>query len=386
MNTGMPKLMSSDPRIPQANPLAGYLNHKDEIDAVIEHVLSRGHYILGEEVAALEEEFSTYIGVQHGIGVGSGTEALHLALRCCGIGPGDEVVTVSHTAVATVAAIELCGTTPVLIDIDPTSFCMAPGKIESALTPRTKAVLPVHLYGHPVEMDTLTQVARAHGLLVVEDCAQSHGAMYAGKKTGSWGDIAAFSFYPTKNLGAIGDGGMVVTNDSVLAKRARELREYGWRRRYISDICGWNTRLDEIQAAVLRVKLLHLDEDNSKRIQLARLYGDLLSGTSLRLPRTDPSAFHVYHQYVVQSPQRELLRQHLNAHGVSTNIHYPVPIHLQPAYVDRIAGRSELHNTEKAAGEILSLPMFPELTRDQVRYVASTIGEWDQDGRKTVTA
>jgi dTDP-4-amino-4,6-dideoxygalactose transaminase len=365
--------------IPPSSPKANYLAHKEEIDGAIGRVLDSGWYILGQEVAMFEKEFAAYIGVRYGIGVSSGTEALHLALRACGIGPGDEVITVSHTAVATVAAIELCGATPVLIDIDPRTYTMDPELIEPAITRRTKAIIPVHLYGHPADMKAILSIAHRHGLYIIEDCAQAHGAIYRERKVGAWGNIGAFSFYPTKNLGALGDGGMVVTDDPRLSERARLLREYGWRQRYISEAPGWNTRLDELQAAILRIKLRYLDEENSKRRERARLYNELLAGTSLSLPRAQPNIEHVYHQYVIRATRREALRQYLHSRGIGTLIHYPVPVHLQPAYLGRLGNRGSLPRTEQVAQEILSLPMFPELSIDQVHTIAEAIITWDRD-------
>ena len=369
--------MSAPIQLLPSNPKANYLAHKEEIDAAIAHVLDSGWYILGQEVTAFEKEFAAYIGVRFAIGVGSGTEALHLALRACGIGAGDEVITVSHTAVATVAAIELCGAIPVLVDIDLDTYTINPNQIESAITQRTKAIIPVHLYGHPADIESIVNVARHYELRVIEDCAQSHGAVYKGRKTGTWGDIAAFSFYPTKNLGAIGDGGMVVTSDPELAERMRLLREYGWRQRYISDLPGLNSRLDELQAAILRVKLRYLDEKNRRRQALAEIYDQSLSVTHLTLPMCIPGTSHVYHQYVVRSEHRDSLREFLREKGIGTLIHYPVPIHRQPTYQGRLRCAGSMVNTERAAGEILSLPMYPELPSGQARQVAETIVSWD---------
>jgi len=265
------------------NPLLlSYQEHKEEIDAAISRVLESGWYILGEEVRSFEKEFSKYIGVNHGIGVGNGTDAITLALKACGIGPGDEVITVSHTAVATVAAIELSGATPVLIDISPDTYTLDPDHLKEAITPKTKAVLPVHLYGHPADMDRIIPIAEEHDLYVIEDCAQSHGSIHHRKKTGSLGDIAAFSFYPTKNLGAIGDGGMVVTDDANLAEQVRLLRQYGWKERNKSSIPGLNSRLDEVQAAILRVKLQYLDSENLRRRSIANIYKQRLLSKDLR--------------------------------------------------------------------------------------------------------
>ncbi|RME35204.1 MAG: DegT/DnrJ/EryC1/StrS family aminotransferase, partial [Thermoflexia bacterium] len=294
-----------------------YAGLKEEIDAAIGRVLARGRFILGEEVATFEEEFAAACGVACAVGVASGTDALHLALRACGIGPGDEVITVSHTAVATVAAIELAGARPVLVDVDPRRYTMDPARVEERITPRTRAILPVHLYGCPADLAPLLEMARRYGLLLIEDCAQAHGARYRGRPVGSWGEIAAFSFYPTKNLGAFGDGGAVVTNDPTLAERVRLLREYGWARRYISHLRGTNSRLDELQAAVLRVKLRYLESWNARRREIAALYRELLSEGVARwglvLPEEPPDARHVYHLYVVRTPHRDALREHLKS-------------------------------------------------------------------------
>jgi len=356
-------------RIPQADPKANYLAHKPEIDAVITAVLERGRYILGPEVEAFEREFAAYLGVAGVVGVASGGDALQLALRACSVGPADGVVTVSHTAVATVAAVELTGAVPTLVDIDPVTFTMDCNSLEEAIGDHRgltlKAIIPVHLYGHPANMPAVMEIAGRYGLCVIEDCAQSHGAAIGGRKTGGWGHAAAFSFYPTKNLGALGDGGAVATNDPALAERARRLREYGWRDRYVSDEPGMNSRLDELQAAVLRVKLRYLDSGNARRRQLAEAYGAALDGAGLTLPQCGPDAFHVYHQYVVRSPRRDALRTRLRDQGVDTAIHYPVPVHRQAAYLGRIRHGS-LARTEEAAKEILSLPMYPELSKEQV--------------------
>ena len=368
--------MSSPIQIPPSNPKANYLAHKEEIDVAIAHVIDSGWYILGQEVTALEKGFADYIGVRFGIGVGNGTDALHIALRACGIGAGDEVITVSHTAVATVTAIELCGATPVLVDIDLNTYTIDPHQIECAITEQTKAIIPVHLYGHPADLESIMHVAHRYELCVIEDCAQSHGAVYKSRMTGAWGDIAAFSFYPTKNLGAIGDGGMVVTNDPELAERVRLLREYGWRQRYISDFAGLNSRLDELQAAILRVKLRYLAEENQKRQTLANIYDEMLSATNLTLPTCIPGASHVYHQYVVRFEHRDSLREFLRERGIGTLIHYPVPIHRQPAYQGRLRCAGSMANTERVVEDILSLPMFPELTFEQVRQVAEIIVSW----------
>ena len=367
--------------IPQTDPKANYLAHKEEIERAIADVLDGGVYILGNQVGGFEREFAAYLGVPHGIGTASGTDALHLALCACGIGPGDAVITVSHTAVATVAAIELAGAIPLLVDVDPRTFTMDPQRLEDALAAqkdaRPKAVIPVHLYGHPADMPAIMDIAERKGLIVIEDCAQSHGASIQGRKAGSWGRMAAFSFYPTKNLGALGDAGAVVTADSDLAARARLLREYGWRERYVSELCGMNTRLDELQAAILRVKLRYLDRENVRRQELAASYAMALGGAHLALPLVLPDAFHVYHQYAVLSARRDALRNHLRKEGIGTLIHYPVPVHLQPAYRHRIRAL-DMEKTEQIARQVLSLPMYPELAAEQVRIVGRVISEFHE--------
>jgi len=359
------------------NPKAQYLSHKEEINAAILRVLDKGRYILGEEVGAFEEEFGRYIGVAHGIGVGSGTEALHLALKTCGVGPGDEVITVSHTAVATVAAIELAGATPVFVDIEAAYFTLAPEALEAVISPRTKAIIPVHIYGQPADLHQIMSIAQKNNLRVIEDCAQAHGSHYNGKKVGAFGDMSCFSFYPTKNLGAVGDGGMVLTNDLELATKARLLREYGWSDRYVSTVNGWNSRLDEIQAAILRLKLCTLDDDNLKRASIADLYYSELQNTRLVLPPVRNNASHAYHLYVVRSKKRDRLKQFLAENGVGAMIHYPVPVHLQPAYAANIY--HSFPETEQAAKEILSLPMYPELAETDVLQVVKLITKFERE-------
>jgi dTDP-4-amino-4,6-dideoxygalactose transaminase len=353
--------------IPQTDPRANYLAHKDEIDRAIATVLDRGRYILGPEVEAFEREFAAYLGVGHVIGVGNGTDALRLALECAGVRAGDRVVTVSHTAVATVAAIELAGAIPFLVDIDPSTFTMNCDRLEDVLrTRRVSAIVPVHLYGHPADMPAIVELARRYSTTVIEDCAQSHGASIGNRKTGSFGSAAAFSFYPTKNLGALGDGGAIATDDRGLAERARLLREYGWKERYVSEIPGMNTRLDELQAAILRVKLRYLDPGNARRREIAAAYS-----AGLCLPIEN--AGHVHHQYVIRSRDRDALRSRLAASGIATLVHYPVPIHLQPAYARLEHG--PLPETESAAREVLSLPIYPELPDVDVARVIEACNE-----------
>jgi len=363
--------------IPQTSPLANYLSNRTALDEAIHRVLSAGRYILGKETAAFEKQFAHYIGVPYAVGVGNGTEALHLALRALGIGPGDEVITVSHTAVATIAAVEMCGATPVLVDIHPESYTMDVSLLEKARSDRSKAIVPVHLYGQPCDLEAVTRFAKTYGLFVIEDCAQCHGAVYRGQNTGSWGHAAAFSFYPTKNLGALGDGGAIVTRDPSLYEKVRALRQYGWDENRISQRAGWNSRLDELQAAVLRVKLTHLETANQRRIQIARAYHELLSRIpELTLPSPTPGTTHVYHQYVIRCADpsvRDRLMAHLSEVGIQTAVHYPVPVHLQPAYANRLPGSHSLPVTEAQCPRILSLPLFPELTDEEVGRVAKTI-------------
>jgi dTDP-3-amino-3,4,6-trideoxy-alpha-D-glucose transaminase len=363
--------------IPVIDLKAQYQSIRSEIDPIVSRVLEHGTYILGEEVAAFEREFAAYCGAAYGVGVGSGTAALHLALLACGIGPGDEVITVSHSAVATVAAIEMAGACPVLMDIDPPFYTINPARMDAAITSRTRAVIPVHLYGCPADLAPILKIARAKNIFVIEDCAQAHGATYRAKPVGSWGDIAAFSFYPTKNLGAYGDGGALVTNNSSLAERVRILRQYGWEERYVSSVKGLNSRLDELQAALLRVKLRHLDEWNTKRKKLANLYNALLlNNNDVVLPSAPMDGGHVYHQYVVRHAQRDNLRAFLAKKNIHTLVHYPVPIHLQPAYKNLGHLEHILPFTEQAAEQVLSLPMYPEMNEDSVEMVSKAVNEF----------
>jgi dTDP-4-amino-4,6-dideoxygalactose transaminase len=362
-----------------SNPQAQYLAHKSEIDTAIQRVIDSGWYILGNEVKAFEEEFAAYSGVKYGIGVGSGTEAIHLALLACGIGQGDEVITVSHTAVATIAAIELASATPVFVDIDPYFYTIDTSKIERVITARTKAIIPVHLYGQPADIQKVLEIAKKHKLRVIEDCAQAHGARFEDRRVGSFGDLGCFSFYPTKNLGALGDGGMVITNDQSCADRVRALREYGWQERYVSHIKGMNSRLDEIQAAILRVKLRYLDEDNEKRGAIASIYNKELGSSALSLPKRRNRATHIYHLFVVRYSKRDMLQAFLKERKIGALIHYPRPVHEQPAYMNRITGSVNLLETERAAREILSLPMFPELSSEDAISVSRAIHEFTKE-------
>jgi dTDP-4-amino-4,6-dideoxygalactose transaminase len=360
--------------VPQANPKSEYQEYSVEINLAIQRVLESGRYILGPEIEALEQEFANFLGVKRAVGVASGTDAIYYGLKALGIGQGDEVITVSHTAVATVAAIEQCGAIPILIDIDPVTFTMDPAQIEKHITSRTRVILPVHLYGCPVELEPILDIAKRHNLFVFEDCAQAHGAVYHGKKIGSWGDIASFSFYPTKNMGAIGDAGMVATNSEELAEQVSVLRQYGWRQHYISSFQGGNSRMDEIQAAILRVKLRHLDENNDRRRKIAAHYTNSLKDL-LITPVETPNSSHVYHLYVVRCTHRDKLQAYLKNNGIGTAIHYPLPVHLQPAYLGRIK-MGDMAQTEQIYREILSIPMFPQLDNNDVDYVISVIRDY----------
>lgn len=346
---------------------------RGEIEQALGEVLAGGNFILGPQVDAFEQEFAAALGLGNVIGVASGTDALQIALLALGVGPGDEVISVAHTAVADVAAIEMTGARPVLVDIDPYCYTLDPRRLENAITGQTRAVIPVHLYGCPADLEPILEIARRRRLWVIEDCAQSHGAKYGGKATGAWGHAAAFSFYPTKNLGAFGDAGAVVTGDADLAQRMRLIRQYGWQERFISQHKGMNSRLDEIQAAVLRIKLRHLETWNGRRREIARLYTHLLAGSCLQLPSQPENAVHVFHQYVVRHPERDRLRAHLKAQGIETGIHYPLPIHLQPAYAHLGCLPGDLPESERAALQVLSLPVYPELSDEDIRRVCDAI-------------
>lgn len=350
--------------------------------------MNSGWYILGTEVAEFEKEFSSYLGCDFpSIGVGSGTEALHLALRTLAIGPGDGVITVSHTAVATVAAVELAGAVPIFADIDPLRMTMDPSSVREIFEQwhkkkladdrdlKIKAILPVHMYGQPADMPALSAIAKQYGVHLLEDCAQAHGADISGRRVGNWGDCAAFSFYPTKNLGGYGDGGALICSTSELREQANLLRQYGWRQRYISEVAGMNSRLDELQAALLRIRLKRLDIENDRRIQIAKMYNESLQDSCLRLPASIEGTRHVYHQYVVRTPDRDRLQTFLDQNGVTTARHYPLAAHQQPAYAQRIHHLS-LQHTDSLYQELLSLPMYPGLRDDQVERICTLIRQW----------
>ncbi|MSR05506.1 MAG: DegT/DnrJ/EryC1/StrS family aminotransferase [Gemmatimonadetes bacterium] len=360
--------------IPQANPGLQYRRHQAEIEAGIARVLRSGWYILGAEVEAFEREFAAYCGVRHAVGLGSGTDALRFALWGLEVGPGDEVIVPAHTAVATIVAVERVGATPVLVDIEPDTYGMSPSGVEAAITPRTAAIVPVHLYGQAANLTAIGAVARSHGVALVEDAAQAHGAKWLGRRVGGFGALGCFSFYPTKNLAALGDGGMVVTDDAALADRVRMLRQYGWKTRYLSDIPGDVSRLDEVQAAVLRAKLPSLEADNGERRRLAAAYSAGLADV-MPTPVTRAEAEHVFHQYVVRSPVREEFRQKLRDRGVGTLVHYPWPIHLQPAYEGRLGRRGQFPVSEQACNEVVSLPLYPGLTVSEAERVIDAVRE-----------
>ena len=344
-----------------------------DLESAALRVLRSGWYILGPEVEAFEQSFASYHGVPHAVGVANGTDAIELALRALEIGPGDEVITVAHTAVATVCAIERAGAVPVLVDVDEATYTMDPAAAEAAITSRTRALLPVHLYGHPADLEALSRVADRHGLALVEDCAQSHGARLGGRLTGTIGHLGAFSFYPTKNLGAYGDGGAVITGDAALADRLRRLRNYGQVDRYHHAERGQNSRLDELQAALLSVKLAHLDGHNEVRRALAASYSSRLAGVVT--PICGPGAEPVYHLYVVRHGERDRLMDELKTRGIGTLIHYPVPVHLQPGYRDLGPAPGALPVTERIAGEILSLPLYVGLGAEAQDEVAKAVRE-----------
>ena len=358
-----------------ANPKAQYLSYREEIDLAIKRVLDSGWYVLGEEVREFEKEFAQFNIVSHAIGVGSGTDALHIALRALEIGAGDEVITTAHTAVATASAIDLAGAKPIFVDIEPDFFTIDPDLIEDAITPKTKAIIPVHIYGQPCNMDAIMDIANKNNLKVIEDSAQAHGAEYKGKRVGSIGDIGCFSFYPTKNLGAIGDGGALVTNSDQLAEKIKLIREYGWEERHISSKEGWNSRLDELQAAILRVKLKNLDKDNNLRQQHAKIYNDLLKDFPIELPKTRSNSSHVFHLFVIKIEQRNKLRDYLQKNGVNTTIQYPVPVHKQK-YFQKMCSEKSLPVTEQVAKNILSIPMYPELEEKEINKVSNILKDY----------
>jgi dTDP-4-amino-4,6-dideoxygalactose transaminase len=374
--------MTISDRVPQAAPGAMYAARRDEIDEATRRVFERGSYILGAEVEAFEAEFASYIGARHAVGVANGTDALELALRALEVGRGQAVFTVAHTAVATVCAIERAGAVPVLVDVDEETFTMDPEKLAAAVRGfhsrrdlRPAAIVVVHLYGQMADMPAILAVSRAAGLKVVEDCAQAHGARLAGRIAGTWADAAAFSFYPTKNLGAFGDAGLVATNDERTASVVRQLRQYGWSENRVSLLAGLNSRLDELQAAILRVGLRHLDADNLRRGAIARIYDGLQTHGPIT-PKLLDGAHHVYHQYVIRISERDRLRSELAAQNIGTAIHYPRAVHQQPAYRRLADATTDLKGTENVVSQIVSLPMFPALSDEAAMRVFEAIKDW----------
>ncbi len=362
-------------RVPLVDLKTQYQGIKEEVLAEIGQALEGMQLFLGKNVQAIESSFAAYCGTEFAIGVSSGTDALHIALRACGIGPGDEVVTVSNTFIATVEAVILAGARPVFVDIDPVTQNIDPSRIKKAINSRTKAIIPVHLFGHPADMGPVLELARNYNLKVIEDACQAHGAEYKGQRTGSLGDVGCFSFYFTKNLGAYGESGIITTSNADIAKRCRMIRDHGQTTKYYHSVMGFNGRLDEIQAAVLKVKLPHLDKWIEERRNLARLY-DLNLPLSIMKPQEMSWAKHVYYVYVIRTPDRDRLRDWLDAKGIGTGIHYPIPIHRQEAWRAYGGDNFSLPITEKITGEILSLPMYPELTEGEIASICECIREF----------
>ncbi len=360
--------------VPMVDLKAQYETIKEEVNNAVLGVIQSTNFILGPQGKALEQEVARYHGVKHAVAMASGTDALHLALRSAGIKQGDEVITTPFTFIATAEAVSYIGAVPVFVDIDPVTFNMDVAKIEAAITAKTKAIIPVHLYGQPVDLDGLMPVAKKHGLKVIEDCAQSFGAEFRGKKTGSFGDVGCFSFFPSKNLGCYGDGGMVITDDAGLAEQMLSLRNHGSRVRYYHDEIGYNSRLDEIQAAILRIKFRQIDEYNAKRRNNAMLYNKYLAVSGIQAPSEQRDTKHVFHQYTIRIKNRDAVKQKLDAGKVTSSmIYYPVPLHLQAAYKDRGMKPGSLPRAELAALEVLSLPMYPELTEEQIVLTAEAV-------------
>ncbi len=369
----MPSPHHSRRTIPLVDLYAQYLTIKDEIDQAIAQVVRESAFILGRFVEAFEDSFASFCGATYCVALNSGTSALHLALRALGIGPGSEVITVPHTFVATVEAIEMAGARPVFVDIEPETYTLNPEQLERAITPATKAIIPVHLYGQPAAMDSICTIARRHGLKVIEDACQAHGARYKNKRVGTWGDAACFSFYPGKNLGAYGEAGCIVTNSKSIAEKARILRDHGQRKKHDHCMKGFNYRMEGLQGAILGVKLKYLDRWNIQRAKAACLYDRLLTSPLIQRPVIGEQRDHVYHLYVIQTAFRDELKQRLATHGISTAIHYPVPVHLQSAYKHLGYKRGAFPVAEQCAKRILSLPLYPELAETDIERVARII-------------
>ena len=367
-------------KLPQ-NPFQNYKNNKIEIDTAINDVLNSGWYILGEKGKLFEKSFSKYFQNYYCIGVANGTDAINLSLRAIGIKPGDKVITTTHSANATVSAIEWMGANPILVDIDSDSFNLDPNKVELTIkslgVKNIKAIILVHLYGNPADIESYLTISKKYDIPIIEDCAQAHGAKYSGKKVGLFGLCGTFSFYPTKNLGALGDAGAIITEDKVIFNKLKSLQQYGWTDRYISSDIGYNSRLDEIQAAVLNVKLQYLDKWNNRRAEIANIYNSKLIDLELKIPYANKKSSHVFHQYVIKTKKRDQLQSHLRKYGINTSVLYPVPIHLQPAYLGRlIKGSGGFKNSEKITNQILCLPIFPELKNIDIEYIADKVIEF----------
>lgn len=353
---------------------------RTELFDTITKIIDTSSFIMGQAVKDFEPKFAEFCGCRRAIGVSSGTAALHLALWALGIGPGDEVITIPHTFIATAEAISVCGAKPVFVDIDPQSFTMDVSKLEAAITPRTKVIIPVHLYGNPTDMDPLLEIARKHGLRVVEDCAQAHGAEYKGRRVGTFGDAGCFSFFPGKNIGAMGDAGAVTTSDEAIATKVNKLRNHGREGKYEHEMVGYNERMDTLQAAILSVKLPHLNDWNAARRKHADEYRKALADVDVVLPTPKPNYAPVYHLFVIRHPKRDDMQKFLRKKGIATGVHYPLPLHLQPAYADLNYKQGDFPATEKAAKEILSLPMYPEMTCAHIEEVAEAIKEFISKG------
>ena len=363
-------------KIPSGDLKLQYRTLQPEIDEAVRSVLESGWFVLGKSVAAFETAFAEYCGAAFAIGVGNGTDALQLALMAGGIGPGDEVITAPNSATFTALAISGAGARPTFVDVDPSTYNLDPKKLADAITPRTRAIIPVHLFGQPAPMDPIMAIAKQRGVLVIEDAAQAHGATYKSRRVGTIGDLGCFSFYPSKNLGAYGDGGLVTTGSPELAERVRMLRHGGQKGRYDHRLLGMNSRLDELQAAILLAKLPYLERWNERRRHIAALYTAILSDTELELPLEAESGSHVYHLYVIRTPHRDALQSYLSDRGIETAIHYPTPIHLQEAYRWLGLGPGSFPVAESLASQIVSLPIYPELTDSKVRQVAEAIRDW----------
>jgi dTDP-4-amino-4,6-dideoxygalactose transaminase len=362
-------------QIPLVDLKAQYAAIKVEIDAAIERVLNNTSFILGNEVASFEQAFASAMGAQGAVGVSSGTAALRLALKVLGVGPGDEVITTSHTFIATAEAISLSGAQPVFVDIDSHTYNLDPEKVEAAITPRTKVIMPVHLYGQPADLRPLLEIAERRHLRLIEDAAQAVASEYEGKRCGSIGDLACFSFYPGKNLGAYGDAGAVTGNDEALLAKVRKLRDHGRTTKYEHDEIGFGDRIDALQAAILAAKLPHLEDWTEARRAHARQYNELLADAKVITPYEAPNVRHVYHLYVIRVPRRDEILEYLKAKGIGAGVHYPIPVHRQPAYLKEGYGQVSLPITEQVANEIVSLPMYPELSCEQIEYVAQAVKE-----------